>query len=175
MIPLILLLTKPVGYAFGLEVQKELAHQAARNTVINGFKDKMAVILGDLKHLSISNRSADVVICNPPYRKVKSGRINPDMRRAIAKHELMASVDDILHAARNILREKGRLAMIYPAERLVGLVARMRRFTLEPKRIQINYPDLKSSAKLALIEASLGGKPGLEILPPLIGQGNYAV
>jgi len=174
-IPLILLLTKPVGYAFGLEVQKELAHQAARNTVINGFKDKMAVILGDLKHLSISNRSADVVICNPPYRKVKSGRINPDMRRAIAKHELMASVDDILHAARDILREKGRLAMIYPAERLVGLVARMRRFTLEPKRIQINYPDLKSSAKLALIEASLGGKPGLEILPPLIGQGNYAV
>jgi len=174
-IPLILLLTKPVGYAFGLEVQKELAHQAARNTVINGFKDKMAVILGDLKHLSISNRSADVVICNPPYRKVKSGRINPDMRRAIAKHELMASVDDILHAARNILRKKGRLAMIYPAERLVGLVARMRRFTLEPKRIQINYPDLKSSAKLALIEASLGGKPGLEILPPLIGQGNYSV
>jgi tRNA1Val (adenine37-N6)-methyltransferase len=97
------------------------------------------------------------------------------MRRAIAKHELMASVDDILHAARNILREKGRLAMIYPAERLVGLVARMRRFTLEPKRIQINYPDLKSSAKLALIEASLGGRPGLEILPPLIGQGNYSV
>lgn len=174
-IPLILLLTKPVGYAFGLEVQKELAHQAARNTVINGFKDKMSVILGDLKHLSISNRSADVVICNPPYRKVKSGRINPDMRRAIAKHELMASVDDILHAAKNILRKKGRLAMIYPAERLVGLVARMRRFTLEPKRIQINYPDLKSSAKLALIEASLGGRPGLEILPPLIGQGNYAV
>ncbi|MBW2216324.1 MAG: methyltransferase [Deltaproteobacteria bacterium] len=174
-IPLILLLTKPVGYAFGLEVQKELANQAARNSVINGFKDKMSVILGDLKHLSISNRSADVVICNPPYRKVKSGRINPDMRRAIAKHELMASVDDILHAARNILREKGRLAMIYPAERLVGLVARMRRFTLEPKRIQINYPDLKSSAKLALIEASLGGKPGLEILPPLIGQGNYSV
>ena len=174
-IPLILLLTKPVGYAFGLEIQKELAHQAARNTVINGFKDKMAVILGDLKHLSISNRSADVVICNPPYRKVKSGRINPDMRRAIAKHELMASVDDILHAARNILRKKGRLAMIYPAERLVGLLARMRRFTLEPKRIQINYPDLESSAKLALIEASLGGRPGLEILPPLIGQGNYAV
>ena len=174
-IPLILLLTKPVGYAFGLEVQKELAHQAARNTVINGFKDKMAVILGDLKHLSISNKSADVVICNPPYRKVKSGRINPDMRRAIAKHELMASVDDILHAARNILRKKGRLAMIYPAERLVGLVARMRRFTLEPKRIQINYPDLKSSAKLALIEASLGGRPGLEILPPLIGQGKYSV
>ena len=174
-IPLILLLTKSVGYTFGLEIQKDLAHQASRNAIINGFGDKMAVIQADIKDPSVRKESVDVVICNPPYRKVKSGRLNPDMRRAIAKHELMASVDDILHAARHILRKKGRLAMIYPAERLAGLMARMRRCTLEPKRIQINYPDLKSSAKLALVEAYLGGNPGLEILPPLIGQGNYAV
>lgn len=174
-IPLILLLTKPVGYAFGLEIQKDLAHQASRNAAINGFKDKMAVIRGDIKEPSVLKKSVDVVICNPPYRKVKSGRINPDMRRAIAKHELMASVDDILRAARHMLRKKGRLAVIYPAERLVGLLARMRRCTLEPKRIQIHYPDLKSNARLALVEAYLGGNPGLEILPPLIGQGNYAV
>ena len=174
-IPLILLLTKPVGYAFCLEIQKDLAHQASRNAIINGFKDKMAVIRGDIRNPSIQKKSVDVVICNPPYRKVKSGRLNPDKRRAIAKHELLASVDDILHAARHILRKKGRLAMIYPAERLAGLMSRLRRCTLEPKRIQINYPDLKSSAKLALVEAYLGGNPGLEILPPLIGQGNYAV
>lgn len=174
-IPLILLLTKPVRYVFGLEIQKDLALQAARNAVINGFDDKMEVILGDIKNPSISKKSADVVICNPPYRKVKSGRINPDVRRAIARHELMASIDDILHAAREILRKKGRLAMIYPAERLVGILARMRRFTLEPKRLQINYPDQQSGAKLALIEAYLGGKPGLEILPPLIGQGEYSI
>ena len=85
-----------------------------------------------------------------------------------------ASVDDILHAARGILRKKGRLALIYPAERLVDIVARMRRFNLEPKRVRINYPTLRSSANLALIEASLGGKPGLEILPPLIGQGSFS-
>ena len=71
--------------------------------------------------------------------------------------------------------KKGRMAMIYPAERLVGILARMRRFNLEPKRVQINYPDLRSNAKLALLEASLGGKPGLEILPPLIGQGNFSI
>ena len=65
--------------------------------------------------------------------------------------------------------------MIYPAERLVGILVRMRRFNLEPKRVQINYPDLRSGAKLALLEASLGGKPGLEILPPLIGQGNFSL
>ena len=174
-IPLILLLTKPVRYVFGLEIQKDLALQAARNAVINGYEDKMSVILSDIKEPSISKKSADVVICNPPYRKVNSGRINPDVRRAIARHELMASIDDILHASRNILRKKGRLAIIYPSERLVDILAKMRRFTLEPKRIQINYPDQQSGAKLALIEACLGGRPGLEILPPLIGQGEYSV
>ena len=174
-IPLILMLIKPVGYAFALEIQKDLADQAARNALINGFKDKMKVILGDIKHPSFAKKSADVVVCNPPYRKVESGRINPDLRRAIARHELLTSVDDILHAARGTLRKKGRLALIYPAERLVDILARMRRFNLEPKRVRINYPTLRSSANLALIEASLGGRPGLEILPPLIGQGGFSV
>jgi tRNA1Val (adenine37-N6)-methyltransferase len=172
-IPLILLLTKRVGYAFGLEIQEELAGQAARNVLLNGFNDKMRVVLGDIKNPPIAEESADVVICNPPYRQVKSGRINPDPRRAIARHEIMASIDDILCAARNVLRKKGRFALIYSSVRLVDILARMRRFTLEPKKIQIIYPDLNSGAKLVLVEGILGGRPGLKISPPIIGQGNW--
>jgi len=172
-IPLILLLTKLVGYAFGLEIQEELADQAARNVLLNGFDDKMAVVLGDIKNPPIAEKSADVVICNPPYRQVKSGRINPDPRRAIARHEIMASIDDILRAARSVLRKKGRLALIYSSVRLADMLARMRRFNLEPKKIQIIYPDLNSGAKLVLVEALLGGRPGLKISPPIVGQGNW--
>ena len=170
---LILLLTKQVGHTFGLEIQRELASQAARNSLLNGFEDKMNIILGDIRRPPMARESADVIICNPPYRKVKSGRINPDPRRAIARHEILASVDDILRATTSILRKKGRLALIYPSVRLVDILARLRKYNLEPKRIQINYPNLESGAKLALIEATLGGKPGLEICPPLIGQGNW--
>ena len=172
-IPLILLLTKLVGYAFGLEIQEELAGQAARNVLLNGFDDKMRVVLGDIKNHPIAEESADVVICNPPYRQVKSGRINPDPRRAIARHEIMASIDDILHAARSVLRKKGRLAVIYSSVRLADILVRMRRFNLEPKKIQIIYPDLNSGAKLVLVEAILGGRPGLKISPPIVGQGNW--
>jgi tRNA1Val (adenine37-N6)-methyltransferase len=172
-IPLILLLTKLVGYAFGLEIQEELAGQAARNVLLNGFDDKMRVVLGDIKNPPIAEESADVVICNPPYRQVKSGRINPDPRRAIARHEIMASIDDILRAARSVLRKKGRLAVIYSSVRLADILVRMRRFNLEPKKIQIIYPDLNSGAKLVLVEAILGGRPGLKICPPIIGQGNW--
>ncbi|MCD4717430.1 MAG: methyltransferase [Desulfobacterales bacterium] len=172
---LILLLTKPAGHVFGLEIQEALASQARRNAVLNGFGDKMGIILGDTKNPPLVNKFADVVICNPPYRKAESGRINPDQRRAIARHEILASIDDILRAARNLLRKKGRLAMIYPSVRLVDILLRMRRFDLEPKKVRINYPGLQSGARLALIEAVLGGKPGLEILPPLIGQGNFSI
>ena len=172
-IPLILLLTKYVGYAFGLEIQEELAGQAARNVLLNGFDDKMRVVLGDIKNPPIAEESADVVICNPPYRQVKSGRINPDPRRAIARHEIMVSIDDILRAARSVLRKKGRLALIYSSVRLADILVRMRRFNLEPKKIQIIYPDLNSGAKLVLVEAILGGRPGLKICPPIIGQGNW--
>lgn len=172
-IPLILLLTKLVGYAFGLEIQEELAGQAARNILLNGFDDKMRVVLGDIKNPPIAEESADVVICNPPYRQVKSGRINPDPRRAIARHEIMASIDDILRAARSVLRKKGRFSLIYSSVRLADILARMRRFNLEPKKIQIIYPDLNSGAKLVLVEAILGGRPGLKISPPIVGQGNW--
>ncbi len=172
-IPLILLLTKSVGYAFGLEIQEELAGQAARNVLLNGFDDKMRVVLGDIKNPPIAEESADVVTCNPPYRQIKSGRINPDPRRAIARHEIMVSIDDILRAARSVLRKKGRLALIYSSVRLADILVRMRRFSLEPKKIQIIYPDLNSGAKLVLVEAILGGRPGLKISPPIVGQGNW--
>ena len=174
-IPLILLLTKPVGYTFGLEIQRDLADQAARNTVLNGFERKMGVILGDIKRAPFAPSSADVVTCNPPYRPKNSGRINPDLQRAIARHEMLASLDNILTATSRVLRAKGRLAMIYPAVRLVELLVRMKGFNLEPKRLRIVYPGMKSEAKLALIEASLGGRKGLKVLPPLLDQGEFSI
>jgi len=174
-IPLILLLTKPVGYVLGLEIQKELASQAVRNALLNGLEHRMGAVSGDIKCPPMSSATADVVICNPPYRKINSGRINPDPRRAIARHEILTSMDDILQAATYLLKKKGRFALIYPAVRMTDILVRLRRVNLEPKRIQLNYPNTESGAKLVLIEAALGGRPGSEVLPPLFGQGNFSI
>jgi tRNA1(Val) A37 N6-methylase TrmN6 len=174
-IPLILLLTKPVGHVFGLEVQEGLISQAARNARLNGFEKRMDVVKGDMRHPPFASGIANLVVCNPPYRKIRSGRINPDPQKAIARHELLASPDDILRAAAVLLSKKGRFALVYPAGRLAEMLVRLRRFNLEPKRVRIHYPDLDSNAKLALIEATLGGRPGLEILPPLLGQGDFSM
>lgn len=174
-ISLILLLTKPVGHVFGLDVQEALINQAARNARLNGFEKKMDVVRGDIRHPPFASGIANLVVCNPPYRKIKSGRINPDPQKAIARHELLASMDDILRVAAALLSKKGRFALVYPAGRLAEALVRLRRFNLEPKRVRIHYPNLDSNAKLALIEATLGGRPGLEILPPLLGQGDFSM
>jgi len=174
-IPLILLLTRPVDHVVGLEIQEELVSQAVRNILLNGLDQRMDVVMGDIRYPPMAGASADVVICNPPYRKMRSGRINPDPRRAIARHELLASIDDILSAAGYLLKKKGRVALIYPAVRLADILVRLRQLNLEPKRIQLNYPGLDSAAKLALIEATQGGQPGVEVLPPLLGQGNFSI
>jgi tRNA1(Val) A37 N6-methylase TrmN6 len=116
-----------------------------------------------------------VVICNPPYRRKASGRINPHPERALARHEISASLDDILAAASRLLRAKGRLAMIYPAARLTDLLVRMRCLALAPKRLRVVHPAMASEAKRVLVEATCGGRAGMKILPPLMNQGEYSI
>lgn len=174
-LPLVLLLTRPIRRAYGLEIQAELAAQAKRNAALNGLQGRMDIVQGDIRTSPFKPGLADVVICNPPYREVSTGRINPDVRRAIARHEILASLDHILTAARRLLKVKGRIAMIYPAFRAADLMTAMRQQGLEPKRIQVVFPDIQSRAKRVLMEGCAEGAPGLIIEPPIIGQGNFSV
>ena len=174
-ISLLLLLEKPVARVLALEIQESLADQAVRNASLNGVTDRMAVMLADLRRVPFRKPLADVVVCNPPYRRPGSGRVNPDFERAIARHEIMASLNDILSAASALLNPRGRVALIYPAGRLVDVVVRMRAFDFEPKRIQVVYPSMEEESKLVLVEGARGGKGGVKILPPLMDQGEFSI
>ena len=122
----------------GLEVQERLVSQAVRNARLNGFIERMDVVRGDMRHVPFAAGCADVVVCNPPYRKINSGRINPHPQKAIARHEILTSPDDLLRAASALLGKKGRFALVYPAVRLAEIFVRLRRFNLEPKRVRIS-------------------------------------
>jgi tRNA1Val (adenine37-N6)-methyltransferase len=174
-ISLFLALRRKPGYVIGIELQQQLASQAQRNIALNKLGGKITVIRGDLRRLPLAGGVADVVVCNPPFRQVKSGRINPDIIKAISRHELSATPDAILAAGKTLLKRGGRLALIYPATRLTEIFTRMSAEGLEPKRLQIIFPDSASQAKLALIEGRLQGRSGLKILPPLFGQGEYSI
>lgn len=165
-IGLMLLFSRPVKKVWGLEIQEELSRQAARNVEMNGCSTRMSVIRGDITRLPFRGGCIDAVVCNPPYRKHRSGRINPHPQRAIARHEILTGLGGITRAASFLLKPKGRFALVYPAERLADLFANLRRVNLEPKRLKPVYPSLRAGAKLALVEAAIGGRPGLKIEPP---------
>jgi tRNA1Val (adenine37-N6)-methyltransferase len=174
-ISLFLAAKREVGFIVGLELQEELVSQAQRNITLNGLEKKVAIIQGDLRHSPLTAGWAHVVVCNPPYKREKSGRINPHLSKAIARHEITASLDDILVAGRMLLKPGGKLAMICPANRLTDVFAKMRTHEMEPKRLQIIFPNSSSDAKLAMVEGRLRGKSGLKILPPVFGQGGYSI
>jgi tRNA1Val (adenine37-N6)-methyltransferase len=167
-IPLILLRTRPVSHVFGLEIQPDLAAQACRNASLNGLADRMSVIIGDIRHAPLSPLSADIVVCNPPYRQMATGRVNPNPQRAIARHEILLSLDDILRASKRVLKSGGRLALIYPAERIVDMMVKLRGHGLEAKRIRFIHADGAAESKLVLVEGCSDGRRGLHVLPPLI-------
>ncbi len=174
-IPLVMLCSRPIARVAGLEIQEDLANQAARNAGLNRFQNRMLVVRGDLRRPPFGDGVFHTAVCNPPYRRVTSGRVNPDRERAVARHEILASLEDILGSVRALLRGKGRFAMIYPSERLTDLLAGMRRFALEPKRLQFVHPELSGESKLALVEAVREGRPGVKILPPILDQGAYSL
>ena len=174
-ISLFLAKKRQAKYIVGIELQEELASQAKRNAVLNGLEERIAILQGDLRAPPLAPRCADVVVCNPPYRKSRSGRINPDPCKAVARHEIAMTLVDILAAGNTLLRSGGRLALIYPANRLTEAFSRMRSQDLEPKRLQVIFPDSASHAKLAMIEGRRGGKSGLTILPPIFGQGRFSI
>jgi len=174
-ISLLLAVQKEPGLVVGLELQNDLVSQAQRNVALNKLEQKVAIMQGDLRNPPLSTGFADMVVCNPPYRRAKSGRINPDVGKAIARHEIAVSLDAILAASATLLKRKGRLFLIYPANRMVELLTKMRRARLEPKRLQLVFPDSASEAKLALIEGRVQARPGLKVLPPIFGQGDYSL
>jgi tRNA1Val (adenine37-N6)-methyltransferase len=111
---------------------------------------------------------ADVVICNPPYRSSNSGRLNPDVQRAIARHELKVSLIDVLQTARRVLRTAGRFLTIYPAQRIAEVLSQMHLAGIEPKFMRTVHSRLGEEAILILVSGIKGANTGTTIGAPLI-------
>jgi tRNA1Val (adenine37-N6)-methyltransferase len=169
-IPLILAYRYPKIKVYGVEVQTELADIATINIAENHMEDRIAIYCKDLKRLKqdMTSGPVDLVVTNPPYRKVESGKLNPDQQRAIAKHELKATLFDVVDTARRMLRTSGRLVIIYPAERMVDMILQMRSAGIEPKYIRMIHSSRQVNAKLILVEGKKGSRHGITIGPPLM-------
>ena len=169
-IPLILACRHPSVSITGIEIQPRLASIAVENVAANQMADRVNIVCADMRnaddHLPVGK--ADIVVCNPPFRKVDAGRINPDAERAIARHELAVTLKDILAAAKRALRTAGEFAAIYPASRAPDIICAMRKADIEPKLVRTICSRQDEAARLILVKGTRNGRPGAVIPAPLV-------
>jgi tRNA1Val (adenine37-N6)-methyltransferase len=173
-VSLILAATTEAERIVGIEIQNELADIARRNAALNHLEGKIHILEEDLR-LAIKTHPAgqfDLLVSNPPYRRIGSGRLNPNPLKAIARHEIKCALGDVLQASFHLLKDLGRAAFVYRPDRVVDLIAGCRQHRLEPKRMQFVHPDTDREANLVLLEAVKNSQQELNVLKPLIVSGN---
>ena len=162
----------------GLEIQEQCAALAARNAALNGIDDDVKMVRGDIKEAVkiFGGSSFNVVTSNPPYMNENHGIVNPESAKAIARHELLCNLDDVVKAASGCLKVKGHFFMVHRPQRLVQIFETMRKYKLEPKRMRMVHPYADKPANMVLIEAVKCGNAQLTTEAPLIvynSDGSY--
>lgn len=167
----ILLKAKTKGEHFtGLEIQEASADMARRSVFYNHLEEQISIVQGDIKeaHTLFDAASFDVITSNPPYMTGNHGLVNPDMPKAIARHEILCTLDDVIGQASRLLRPGGRFYMVHRPFRMAEIMTKMTAHRLEPKRMRLVYPFVDKEPNMVLIEGLKGGKPRITVEKPLI-------
>lgn len=154
----------------GVEIQRPLWESARRNIRENGFGNRLSAVLGDLRDdvPGLSPRSFDLVVSNPPYRKIDEGRRNPDPRKAIARHEVACTMGDVFSAARKYLAPRGKFALVFPSPRLPEAFALGAAAGISPETVRFIHPHADEPANRVLVAGSRRKATELVVLPPLV-------
>lgn len=167
----ILLTAKTEGEAFtGLEIQEESADMARRSVEHNHLNEKVKIVIGDIKEAAsiFGPASFDVITTNPPYMIGQHGIANPSDAKAIARHEVLCTLDDILRESAKILRPGGRFYMVHRPFRLAEILSKMVEVGIEPKRMRMVHPFIDKEPNMVLIEGKRGGNSRMTVERPLI-------
>ncbi len=167
----ILLEAKSEGRHFtGLEIQPDMADMARRSVAYNHLESKIEIVTGDIKEAGrlFDLASFDVVTSNPPYMNDAHGLKNPDLPKAIARHEILCTLEDVVRSAAILLKPGGRFYMVHRPHRLIEIISVMRQYRLEPKRMKFVHPFIDREANMVLIEGVRGGKPMVKLEAPII-------
>lgn len=154
----------------GLEIQKESVDMARRSVFMNHLEESIDIVSGDIKEASrlFGRSSFEVVTVNPPYMIGNHGITNPEEPKAIARHEILCTLEDVIRESAAVLKPGGRFYMVHRPFRLVEIMTMMVRFKIEPKRMRLVYPFKDQEPNMVLIEGLSGGKSRITVEKPLI-------
>ncbi len=167
----ILLEAKTSGKHFtGLEIQPESADMAKRSVMYNKLENKINIEIGDIKDASrrFGASSFHVVTTNPPYMTGQHGLTNANEAKAIARHEILCSLEDVIRESAKLLKPQGRFYMVHRPFRLTEIMVLMHQYGIEPKRMQLVHPFVDKEPNMVLLEGLRGGNPRITVEKPLI-------
>ena len=169
-IPILLAAKSPGQHFTGLEIQPESADMARRSVALNHLEEKISIVEGDVREADqlFSAASFDVITSNPPYMTGSHGLVNPDMPKAIARHEICCTLEDLVSQTEKLLRPGGRFFMVHRPFRLAEIMTVLTAHHLEPKRMRLVYPFVDKEPNMVLLECIRGGKPRITVEKPLI-------
>lgn len=168
-IPLILS-TKTSALITGVEIQKDVYDLAVKSVKINNLENQINIINADINELynKFETESFDVITCNPPFFKVsEKSNLNKSDYKTIARHEVKLNLDDIFKISKKLLKNNGYVAIVHRPERLLDILESMKKYNIEPKKIQFIYPKTNMESNILLVEGKKNGNKGLKILPPI--------
>lgn len=154
---------------YGLEIQNDMVEMAKRSVKLNSLDGKISFLSEDLKNIECLKKleKFDVVTVNPPYKLNNAGIINPNDKLAIARHEILCNLEDVIYASRILLKDNGRLFMIHRPERLADIFTLMRKYKIEPKRVKMIHPKMGKAPNIILVEGQRDGGEYLKWEAPL--------
>lgn len=167
----ILLEAKTEGKHFtGLEIQSESVDMARRSVAINKLEDKIDIVEGDIKEASgiFGLASFDTITSNPPYMNHSHGLVNPAEAKAVARHEILCTLEDVIREAAKLLKPNGRFYLVHRPHRLVEIINTLSAYKLETKRMKFVHPYAGKEPNMVLLECIRGGRPNLIVEAPLI-------
>ncbi|NLO41309.1 MAG: tRNA1(Val) (adenine(37)-N6)-methyltransferase [Ruminiclostridium sp.] len=168
-IPLLLSAKTKAGHITGIEIQPEMAEMAKRSIALNHLEDKIEIVQGNflnaLEWFGIG--SFDVVVTNPPYTKPGGGLVNPNDTKAVSRHEIYCTLEQLIAVSSKLLKQCGRFFMIHRPERLVDIFCAMRENKIEPKSIRLVHGHKGKPATLVLIYGLKNGNSQVTVEQPL--------
>ncbi len=169
-IPILMAAKTEAEHLTGLEIQSESVDMAKRSVLLNDLTERVSIVEGDIKSASGLFGAAvfDVVTCNPPYMPGQHGLVNSDQAKALARHEIACTFEDVAREAGKLLRPGGTFYLVHRPFRLAEIISTLLTYKLEPKRMRLVYPFADQEPNMVLLEACRGGNSRMRVEPPLI-------
>ncbi len=150
------------------EIQESLVKLAKKNVVLNNLQERIQIIQIDIREIPKlhTSFSFDLVVSNPPFRRLRSGLLSIEEEKAIARHEIKITLNELIYVSSIILKPKGRLCIIYHPWRLSELIEIFKKNRIEPKRLKFIHSKISSEAKMVFVEGVKEGRIGLKVEKP---------